>query len=122
MARYIDADNFCGWLETLIKDFGEPNISIRPVAYGTLNALQNVLEVVRKQPGEEVVEVKHGEWVPFEIEECYGADEETIWYKCSVCGADALGRCPEDEYYSYPMRTDVCHKCGAKMKSEAKRA
>lgn len=83
MARYIDADNFCGWLETVLKDFGEPNISIRPVAYGTQNALKSVLEVVKKQPAADVVEVvrcgkcKHwschgkGKLIDEEIGMCY---------------------------------------------------
>lgn len=57
MAKYINADELCGWLETVIKDFGEPNISIRPVAYGSENALRSVLEVVKKQPTADVVEV-----------------------------------------------------------------
>ena len=62
----------------------------------------------------DVVEVKHGEWIPYECDEMYGY-KETVWYKCSVCGEDALGRCREDEYYSYPCRTGYCPYCGAKM-------
>ena len=68
MARYIDADNFCGWLETVLKDFGEPNISIRPVAYGSQNALRSVYDVMKNQPTADVVEVvrckdcTHGHW------------------------------------------------------------
>ena len=57
MARYIDADLFCGWLETVLEDFGEPNISIRPIAFGTQNALRSVYDVIKKQPTADVVEV-----------------------------------------------------------------
>ena len=63
------------------------------------------------------VEVKHGEWIAYDTEP-YGdgiGEKETKWYKCSECETDALGRCYEDEYYSYPLRTDYCPYCGAKM-------
>lgn len=62
-------------------------------------------------------ELNRGEWIPYECEDLYGY-KETDWYKCSACGADALGRCYEDEYYSYPYRTQYCPNCGAKMDGE----
>lgn len=57
MARYIDVEPFINWLESEINYFGEPNISIRPVAFGTKNALQSVLGFVNSQPTADVVEV-----------------------------------------------------------------
>ena len=70
------------------------------------------------------VEEKHGEWVSYELSEDddgygYGDNEEEgmIWYKCSVCETDALGRCYDDEWYSYPIRTDYCPKCGADLRT-----
>lgn len=43
MAIYKDVEPFIKWLEKEIEQFGEPNISIRPVAYGSENALRSVL-------------------------------------------------------------------------------
>lgn len=60
-------------------------------------------------------ETVHGEWLPYECDEEFGVGGETVWYKCSICGADALGRCYDDEWYSYPYRTQYCPNCGAKM-------
>lgn len=74
MARYIDVEPLINWLESEINYFGEPNISIRPVAFGTKNALQSALSVVNGQPIADVVEVKHGEWI----------DDGDCFY-CSVC-------------------------------------
>lgn len=97
MARYID-------VEVLIRKLiDEKNFFPALVAIA-----------IDETPEADVVEVKHGEWKPYETEETYGEDEK-IWYKCSVCGTDALGRCYEDEWYSYPIKSDICHKCGAKM-------
>jgi hypothetical protein len=81
-----------------------------------------VIDIIEKTPTADVVEVKHGEWVAYELAEDddgydYGDSHEkrVIWYKCSVCGVGALGRCYEDEWYSSPIRTDYCPNCGAKM-------
>lgn len=70
----------------------------------------------------DVEEVRHGEWVAYDLPEDdegygYGSGEEggTVWYRCSVCGEEALGKCYEDQWYSYPMRTNYCPSCGAKM-------
>ncbi len=74
-----------------------------------------ILTEIEYAPTADVVEVKHGEWIPYQTEESYGNEDSHIWYKCSVCGKDALGRCPDDEWYSYPLRTKCCPACGAKM-------
>lgn len=59
-----------------------------------------------------------GEWIPYEDSDGYGYGyEETTWYKCSACGGKAHGRC-QDEWYSYPVRSNFCPHCGAKMKGE----
>lgn len=63
--------------------------------------------------------VKHGRWVVYKSDEPYGCkDSKEDWYKCSECGKDALGRCYEDEWYSCPILSDHCPKCGARMDGE----
>lgn len=106
MARYIDADEFCGWLETVLKDFGEPNINIRPVAFGSQNALRSVLEVVKKQPTADVVEVKHGEWIiqpKIQIPLSYAYIRKMLLYSCPYCKKE------------YRQKMNYCGNCGTKM-------
>lgn len=76
-----------------------------------------VIDLVEKQPAADVVEVKHGCWVGYETDS-YGMRDEKVWYKCSECGKDANGRCEDDEWYSYPILSDFCPHCGAKMDGE----
>ena len=105
MARYIDADLFCGWLETVLEDFGEPNISIRPIAFGTQNALRSVYDVIKKQPTADVQDVKHGEWLPVQYT-YFGLKR----YECSEC--------KDDEYWQkryIEHKEKYCPNCGAKM-------
>ena len=88
------------------------------------NLVLDMKQAYLELPTANVAEVKLGEWVPYELAEGddrygYGDNEEkgTIWYKCSVCETDALGRCYDDEWYSYPIRTDYCPKCGADLRT-----
>lgn len=111
MARYIDAEKLL--IEMRPKQ--KPHEST--YATGRMFFAYDIA-VINEQPTADVVEVKHGEWLPYESEEPFGDESETTWYKCSVCGTDALGRCYEDEYYSYPLRTDYCPNCGAKMNTQ----
>ena len=106
MARYIDA-------EKLIADGWRLE---RQAPSGKILTVMSIADV----PTADVVEVKHGEWLPYETEETYG-DDGTIWYKCSECGVDALGRCYEDEWYSYPIKSDYCPKCGADLRTPKER-
>ena len=57
MARYIDVEPLINWIESEINCFGEPNISIRPVAFGSENALRSVLNKMKELPEADVVEV-----------------------------------------------------------------
>ena len=110
MARYIDADR-------LKRTFAS---GIR--VYDGMCKIDDVMHNIENEPTADVEEVRHGEWIAYDIEP-YGdgiGGKATKWYKCSECGTDALGRCYEDEYYSYPLRTDYCPKCGAKMDGERK--
>ena len=69
-------------------------------------------------PTIEVEPVKHGQWEKYDSGETWGSEEFTHWYKCSECDKDAKGRVSEDEWYSYPILSDYCPNCGAKMDLE----
>lgn len=56
------------------------------------------------------------EWIPFESDYALGYKQNKTWYKCSECGREALGRCEEDEWYSYPILLNFCPHCGKMMK------
>jgi hypothetical protein len=120
MARYIDADEF---LKSMIAKFKcVPLVGVTKYIYGEECFEGEILDaIIKETPTADVVEVKHGEWVAYECEESYGdgiGEKATKWYKCSECGTDALGRCYEDEYYSYPLRTNYCPNCGADMRGK----
>ena len=66
----------------------------------------------------DVVEVRHGAWIDYESDEGHGPYDSKDWYRCSECGKDALGRCGDDEWYSFPRLSDYCPNCGAKMDKE----
>ena len=103
MARYIDADNLGGWLETILKDFGEPDIRIRPIAYGSENALRSVLEVVKKQPPEDVVEVVR-------CKDCkyYKPQEKSRHWNSEkkYCNRSATVKVNDEDFCSYGERRD----------------
>jgi hypothetical protein len=111
MARYIDADKLN---DEYYEMFHHGTMAVKSV-------LSVFVDLLEKQPTADVVEVKHGEWMPYESEEPYGDESETTWYKCSFCGTDAIGRCYDDEWYSYPIRTDYCPKCGADLRTPKER-
>ena len=75
----------------------------------------DMVEALEGVPAADVVEVRRGEWIDYESDETYGPYESKEWYKCSCCGNDAHGRCDEDPWYSYPILSDYCSFCGAKM-------
>ena len=109
MARYIDTDIFIN--NKLIPLVKRLDLCHPKQKKGVLMVIQELNE----QPTADVEEVKHGEWTPYKTEDTYGIDGEDIWYKCSVCGEHARGRCYDDKWYSYPQRTNYCPDCGAKM-------
>lgn len=63
---------------------------------------------------------REAKWVPGKILDTYG--DEMDWFKCSHCGEEAVGRCPDDEFYSTPIFTNYCPECGAKMTKPSKEA
>lgn len=85
MAKYIDADKI---LQKLPDD---------------LPYKASVKRVLIQAPMEDVVEVKHGEWIATGVETLFLRE-----FKCSRCSAKQLG---SDNY---------CPNCGAKMDGERK--
>ena len=65
----------------------------------TFFALDNA--IIKEQPTADVVEVKHGEWI---------YDEENDCYICSVCGETAL-----NNYRGLSVASNGCPHCLAKM-------
>ena len=55
MPRYIDADAFIKKLEADIKEFGEPNINIQPIAYGSVLGIESTLDLAKELPTADVV-------------------------------------------------------------------
>ena len=93
MARYIDADK----LALEVQRYLMPNVDDD----GTVtveNAERYFLNLIKKQPTADVVEVRHGEWLPqivsgvkaWDCSEC-----KTIgsphWKRCPVCEAKMDG-------------------------------
>lgn len=101
MAVYKDVEPFIKWLEQEIKQFGEPNISIRPVAYGSENALRSVLNKMKELPTADVEEMVHARW---EI----NSDGYSPY--CSHCKTE-----PKNGVMS-----KRCPECGAKMDGKRK--
>jgi hypothetical protein len=100
--RLIDAKS----LERQIKNaFSKDN----PYLMGQM------LRWIRMQAKVDAVEVVHARWIAYESDETYGPYDSKEWHKCSNCGKDAYGRCYDDEWYSSPILSDYCPKCGAKM-------
>ena len=84
---YIEKEPLCAWLEEM----------------GVSDYIVNTIKSEEHFPTSDVVEVKHGYWIPTDIEqEFFGCIDEATIYKCSLCGRY------EDKQKPY------CH-CGARM-------
>lgn len=105
---------------TTIKCSKSDTCFAKPDKCAICNAKADIFENYPCYEPREMAEVKHGEWVAYETEDTYGSDDSKTWYKCSECGKDAHGRCPEDEWYSYPIQSPYCPNCGAKMDGKRK--
>ena len=100
MAEYIER-------EAAIKEF---NLYFGGVSHAVI--AKQLLDSI---PAADVGEIRHGEWLVYESDKPHGPYDSKEWYKCSVCGEDAHGRCVDDEWYSYPILSDFCSNCGARM-------
>lgn len=83
-------------------------LSYCPISLTMDNPLSEQKEVVDIRdieaiPTADVEEVKHGEWIPTDIEQEFsGCIDEVIIYKCSLCGR-------------YEDKQEPYCNCGAKM-------
>jgi rubrerythrin len=95
MSRYIDANK----IRLISKLVADENGDI-------LVPLSDVRRAIEQTPTENVVEVRHGEWIDTgdkELDLIYSG------YKCSVCGFIICGHSGK-----------YCSECGAKMDGERK--
>lgn len=72
------------------------NVSLKDRNYRTYG------NVVRSIPAADVVEVRHGRWIPKNSDGSWRVDT------CSVCGKDT-------HYVRYAPAYDYCPNCGAKL-------
>ncbi len=100
MSKYIDSEAFFKVINTLpYKDTSYPDTSV----YN--GAISDVADMLTHFPAADVVEVKHGRWVPIKRGEVgYSAGD----FKCTECGKP-------NKCYSL---TPFCPNCGAKMDEE----
>lgn len=97
MDKYINADKFIRDLE----DEYHGMISDESLK------IYKIIQRLNDEPGANVVEVKHGEWV-FSRKEWGSSDySQDVYYKCSICGK---------EYEEFDIdEAKHCPECGAKM-------
>ena len=97
MAKYIDADELTEEIKSLSVMLGGKNVF--------KTAKESVLRIIDDQPTADVVEVKHGEWIPVQYT-YFGLKR----YECSEC--------KDDEYWQkryLEHKEKYCPNCGAKM-------
>ena len=100
MARYIDADV----LHIQMQDLYEHHIEMHN--FSADGAVADCLDLLDNAPTADVVEVKHGEWIPIVIQDGYYEPPYCDTIKCSECGALEDVSLHDAKY---------CHMCGAKM-------
>ena len=57
-------------------------------------------------------------WIKYELNLTYGSCDSKTWYKCPECQQDAHGWVDDDPWYSFPILSNYCPNCGAKMEKE----
>lgn len=92
--KYIDANELIENLEASCMPVHEKGIS------GCLGDNKSIADVINNQPAEDVQEVRHGEWKPW--------DE---MFRCSVCNDMAVLK-GQANFFNY------CPNCGARMDGE----
>ena len=78
-------------------------------------AINDCMNALDEQPAADVVEVRHGYWIP--------SPDDIYPLRCSECNMPAPFAVGEDNFgnvgfYRYP--SSYCHECGAKMGGERK--
>lgn len=89
-----------------LEDYYEPIDPDRPMTL----TLGQIAEVVKNMPASDVVEVRHGRWIPSDM----GGGEPDEAYICSECGEPWILNegTPEENNMRY------CPACGARMDKE----
>ena len=101
--KYIDADALIEHLEDNLRECGNPDMATKPITYGFIIGLKNVLSYAQTLPTTEVVEVRHGEWKRVRWVKCDDPDGGYWIVRCNQCGI------PHIKEYKF------CPSCGAKM-------
>lgn len=105
MAKYIDADKLIQALCNTQKTWGS--------RLGTswwshsVKLKDNMVRCIKEQPTADVVEVKHGEWIPVVVY------NDTCIATCSNCRRQIVER--ECNATAFKLENEFCRKCGAKM-------
>ena len=103
MAEYIEREALQRNINEDIEACGEEDSVCRPVAYGSILGLKMAMAYANTLPAADVVEVRHGKWLPIEIEEeFYSCIDKRTVYKCYLCGR-------------YEDKQEPYCNCGAKM-------
>ena len=84
-------------------------------AYGTLTGVRRSIIHAKSVPAADVVEVKHGYWIP--------SPDGINPIRCSECNVPAPFAAGENEFGDFEIcryPSSYCHECGAKMDGEKK--
>ena len=98
MSRYIDADKLVEY-EEHAWDWDTVN------GIETAIALRQVISDIRHEPTADVVEVKHGEWIPHPLEKGEMSIDRDV---CSICGVQ----------FADAWMFDYCPICGSYMRGD----
>lgn len=90
--EYIERDSIYGRVKTETNPYGKPTLDYKSGV--------KVLDMIKQEPAADVVEVRHGRWIPHEH---MSRTPYARNYDCSECGISPI----ECENY--------CPNCGAKM-------
>ena len=103
MAEYIER-------EALIARLQKVCVTDDVFGMGMQCGTENAINCTKEAPAADVVEVRHGEWLPVTYTH-FGAKR----YECSVCRDDEFW---EKRYIE--IKENYCPNCGARMDAERK--
>lgn len=110
MSRYIDAEKLL--VELRLADTN----AYESYKYERANGITDAIIIVKNAPTADVVEVKHGEWIPCELKD--GRDMVNLGYlKCSQCGDFGFLSGNNWGDWTGQTVTTYCPTCGAHMRN-----
>ena len=100
MSRYIDADKAI----QQIKEEIETVRTVLPASYfvGIVEKGETIIKFLKAQPTVDVVERKHGKWIPIKDDEHW----YVLRWECSCCGF----------WTTSDKMANYCEDCGAEMR------